>query len=366
SEPCLLKTIIFTFLLLILNSQLPVSQPLQAVQGEPVVPAPTVSTPQSHVVPSLAAPIPPQYLPLTQPLVAVPLIPQFATPKLPMAVPSTIVHTGFPALPVPMSPGFGQAVPCLPPSLGTPVLLPGQAVIVPSHISAVALQPLTQVPPLPVHPVPAPVGLPAALGQAVEPLLPPGDAAYQAFQSSLTSQMPVETGLPSASVHPSSLMSPTIRTDCLPHTGYSTGLLQPYLEGSGGPPQGIPALQPTAPFPGSQAQQVTEGSQNTSQVAPVEMPSTQTTQVVSSMDSAHSDVASGLSDGNEGVSGSSGRHEGRTTKRHYRKSVRSRSRHEKTSRPKLRILNVSNKGDRVVECQLETHTTARWSPSNLT
>lgn len=32
---------------------------------------------------------------------------------------------------------------------------------------------------------------------------------------------------------------------------------------------------------------------------------------------------------------------GRTAKRHYRKSVRSRSRHEKTSRPKLRILNVS-------------------------
>uniref|UniRef100_A0A7M4FJ94 non-specific serine/threonine protein kinase n=1 Tax=Crocodylus porosus TaxID=8502 RepID=A0A7M4FJ94_CROPO len=71
--------------------------------------------------------------------------------------------------------------------------------------------------------------------------------------------------------------------------------------------------------------------------------------------SAHSDVASGMSDGNENVPASSGRHEGRTTKRHYRKSVRSRSRHEKTARPKLRILNVSNKGDRVVECQLETH-----------
>uniref|UniRef100_A0A670YCK2 non-specific serine/threonine protein kinase n=1 Tax=Pseudonaja textilis TaxID=8673 RepID=A0A670YCK2_PSETE len=70
---------------------------------------------------------------------------------------------------------------------------------------------------------------------------------------------------------------------------------------------------------------------------------------------AHSDVASGLSDCNESVSASSGRHEGRTTKRHYRKSVRSRSRHEKSTRPKLRILNVSNKGDRVVECQLETH-----------
>uniref|UniRef100_A0A8C0BJN7 non-specific serine/threonine protein kinase n=1 Tax=Buteo japonicus TaxID=224669 RepID=A0A8C0BJN7_9AVES len=71
--------------------------------------------------------------------------------------------------------------------------------------------------------------------------------------------------------------------------------------------------------------------------------------------SAHSDVASGLSDGNENVPASSGRHEGRTTKRHMRRSVRSRSRHEKTARPKLRILNVSNKGDRVVECQLETH-----------
>jgi WNK lysine deficient protein kinase len=57
--------------------------------------------------------------------------------------------------------------------------------------------------------------------------------------------------------------------------------------------------------------------------------------------SAHSDVASGMSDGNENAPSSSGRHEGRTTKRHYRKSVRSRSRHEKTSRPKLRILNVN-------------------------
>uniref|UniRef100_A0A8D2N4Q2 non-specific serine/threonine protein kinase n=1 Tax=Zonotrichia albicollis TaxID=44394 RepID=A0A8D2N4Q2_ZONAL len=76
---------------------------------------------------------------------------------------------------------------------------------------------------------------------------------------------------------------------------------------------------------------------------------------LSFVSSAHSDVASGLSDGNENVPASSGRHEGRTTKRHMRRSVRSRSRHEKTSRPKLRILNVSNKGDRVVECQLETH-----------
>ncbi|EDM02046.1 protein kinase, lysine deficient 1, isoform CRA_b [Rattus norvegicus] len=102
-------------------------------------------------------------------------------------------------------------------------------------------------------------------------------------------------------------------------------------------------------------------TQGVSQAAPPEQTPitqsqpTQPVPLVSSVDSAHSDVASGMSDGNENAPSSSGRHEGRTTKRHYRKSVRSRSRHEKTSRPKLRILNVSNKGDRVVECQLETH-----------
>ncbi|XP_058272897.1 serine/threonine-protein kinase WNK1 isoform X5 [Hemibagrus wyckioides] len=71
------------------------------------------------------------------------------------------------------------------------------------------------------------------------------------------------------------------------------------------------------------------------------------------MESSHSDVASSMSDGNEGVSG--GRHEGRSAKRHQRRSVRSRSRHEKITKAKLNVLNISNMGDRVAECQLETH-----------
>lgn len=54
--------------------------------------------------------------------------------------------------------------------------------------------------------------------------------------------------------------------------------------------------------------------------------------------SSHSDVASGMSDGNEG--GTSGRHEGRSAKRHQRRSVRSRSRHDKTTKAKLNVLNV--------------------------
>ncbi|XP_052438037.1 serine/threonine-protein kinase WNK1 isoform X3 [Carassius gibelio] len=71
------------------------------------------------------------------------------------------------------------------------------------------------------------------------------------------------------------------------------------------------------------------------------------------VESCHSDVASGLSDGNEGATG--GRHEGRSAKRHQRRSVRSRSRNEKTSKAKLNVLNISSMGDRVAECQLETH-----------
>lgn len=54
--------------------------------------------------------------------------------------------------------------------------------------------------------------------------------------------------------------------------------------------------------------------------------------------SSHSDVASGMSDGNEGVTG--GRHEGRSAKRHQRRSVRSRSRHDKITKAKLNVLNV--------------------------
>ncbi|XP_051547964.1 serine/threonine-protein kinase WNK1 [Myxocyprinus asiaticus] len=71
--------------------------------------------------------------------------------------------------------------------------------------------------------------------------------------------------------------------------------------------------------------------------------------VPTSTESGHSDAVSGLSDGNEG------RHEGRSMKRPQQRSVRSCSRHEKMVKAKLMVLNISNIGDRVAECQLETH-----------
>ncbi|XP_038004820.1 serine/threonine-protein kinase WNK2 isoform X10 [Motacilla alba alba] len=67
------------------------------------------------------------------------------------------------------------------------------------------------------------------------------------------------------------------------------------------------------------------------------------------------DVASGkeMSDSLEGATGS-GKQEGKSSKKH-KKSTRARSRQEKSNRPKLTILNVCNTGDKMVECQLETH-----------
>uniref|UniRef100_A0AAZ3P2T1 non-specific serine/threonine protein kinase n=1 Tax=Oncorhynchus tshawytscha TaxID=74940 RepID=A0AAZ3P2T1_ONCTS len=74
-----------------------------------------------------------------------------------------------------------------------------------------------------------------------------------------------------------------------------------------------------------------------------------------SYDSVNSDATSGkeMSDGNEGTHGS-GKGEGKVRKPH-RRSTRTRSRQEKINKPKLSMLNVCNTGDKMVECQLETH-----------
>nr|XP_012603784.1 serine/threonine-protein kinase WNK1 isoform X13 [Microcebus murinus] len=216
---------------------------------------------------------------------------------------------------------------------------------------------------------------PVSQSQAPQ-VLPQVSVGKQGFPPRLPPQYPGDSNIAPSSneasvcIH-STVLSPPMPTEALAAPAYFPAMVQPYVEsnllvpvgGIGGQVQvSQPAVSLAQQAPTTSSQQaVLESTQRVSQVAspepiPVAQPQpTQPTTLVSSIDSAHSDVASGMSDGNENVPSSSGRHEGRTTKRHYRKSVRSRSRHEKTSRPKLRILNVSNKGDRVVECQLETH-----------
>ncbi|XP_073932435.1 serine/threonine-protein kinase WNK1 isoform X2 [Castor canadensis] len=352
------------------GKQLPVSQPVPTIQGEPQIP---VATQPSVPVHSGA-----HFLPMGQPL-PTSLLPQYPVSQIPISAPHvSTAQTGFSSLPITMAAGINQPLLTLA-SSATAASIPGGSTVVPSQLPTL-LQPVTQLPSQ-VHPqllqsAVQSMGIPANLGQAAEVPLPSGDVLYQGFPPRLPPQYPGDSNIaPSSTVASvcihSTVLAPPMPTEALATPGYFPSVVQPYVEsnllvpvgGVGGQVQvSQPAVSLVQQPPTTSSQQaVLESTQGVSQVAPPEpvpvaQPQpTQPVTLVSSIDSAHSDVASGMSDGNENAPSSSGRHEGRTTKRHYRKSVRSRSRHEKTSRPKLRILNVSNKGDRVVECQLETH-----------
>ncbi|XP_012290362.1 serine/threonine-protein kinase WNK1 isoform X10 [Aotus nancymaae] len=352
------------------GKQLPVSQPVPTIQGEPQIPVAT----QPSVVPVHSGA---HFLPVGQPL-PTSLLPQYPVSQIPISTTHvSTAQTGFSSLPITMAAGITQPLLTLA-SSATTAAIPGVSTVVPSQLPTL-LQPVTQLPsqihPQLLQPAVQSMGIPANLGQAAEVPLSSGDVLYQGFPPRLPPQYPGDSNIAppsnvaSVCIH-STVLSPPMPTEVLATPGYFPTVVQPYVESNllvpmGGVGGQVQVSQPgvslaQAPTTSSQ-QAVLESTQGVSQVVPPEpvpvaQPQpTQPTTLASSIDSAHSDVASGMSDGNENVPSSSGRHEGRTTKRHYRKSVRSRSRHEKTSRPKLRILNVSNKGDRVVECQLETH-----------
>ncbi|KAM8800356.1 serine/threonine-protein kinase WNK1 isoform 3-T3 [Rhynchonycteris naso] len=352
------------------GKQLPVSQTVPAIQGEPQI---SVAT-QPSVVPVHSGA---HFLPVGQPLPAS-LLPQYPVSQISISAPHvSATQTGFSTFPITIAAGINQPLLTLA-SSATATAIPGGSTVAPSQLPTL-LQPVTQLPsqvhPQLLQPAVQSMGIPANLGQAAEVPLPSGDVLYQGFPPRLPPQYPGDSNIPSSSsvvsvCIPSTVYSPPMPTEALATPGYFPTVVQPYVESNLLVPVGsvggqVQVSQPAvslAQGPTTSSQQAAlESSQGVSQVAPPEPapvtqpPPAQPTSLVSSIDSAHSDVASGMSDGNENVPSSSGKHEGRTTKRHYRKSVRSRSRHEKTSRPKLRILNVSNKGDRVVECQLETH-----------
>ncbi|KAK7826290.1 hypothetical protein U0070_021304 [Myodes glareolus] len=354
------------------GTQLPVSQTVPTIQGEPHIPV----SAQPSVVPVHSGA---HFLPVGQPLPAS-LLPQYPVSQIPISAPHvSTAQTGFSSVPITMAAGINQ--PLLPlTSSATASSIPGGSTVVPNQLPTL-LQPVnqlqSQVHPQLVQPTVQSMGIPANLGQAAEGPLPSGDVLYQGFPSRLPPQYPGDSNIvPSSNVasvciHSTVLAPPPMTTEALATQGYFPTVVQPFVESNLLVPMGSvggqvqvsqPAVSLTQQPPTTSSQQAAlESTQGVSQGVPTEptpitqSQPTQPVTLVSNVDSAHSDVASGMSDGNENAPSSSGRHEGRTTKRHYRKSVRSRSRHEKTSRPKLRILNVSNKGDRVVECQLETH-----------
>ncbi|XP_041490721.1 serine/threonine-protein kinase WNK1 isoform X5 [Microtus oregoni] len=354
------------------GTQLPVSQTVPTIQGEPHIPV----SAQPSVVPVHSGA---HFLPVGQPLPAS-LLPQYPVSQIPISAPHvSTAQTGFSSVPITMAAGINQ--PLLPlTSSATASSIPGGSTVVPNQLPTL-LQPVnqlqSQVHPQLLQPTVQSMGIPANLGQAAEGPLPSGDVLYQGFPSRLPPQYPGDSNIvPSSNVasvciHSTVLAPPPMPTEALATQGYFPTVVQPFVESNLLVPMGSvggqvqvsqPAVSLTQQPPTTSSQQAAlESTQGVSQTVPPEptpitqSQPTQPVTLVSNVDSAHSDVASGMSDGNENAPSSSGRHEGRATKRHYRKSVRSRSRHEKTSRPKLRILNVSNKGDRVVECQLETH-----------
>ncbi|XP_026643928.1 serine/threonine-protein kinase WNK1 isoform X4 [Microtus ochrogaster] len=354
------------------GTQLPVPQTVPTIQGEPHIPV----SAQPSVVPVHSGA---HFLPVGQPLPAS-LLPQYPVSQIPISAPHvSTAQTGFSSVPITMAAGINQ--PLLPlTSSATASSIPGGSTVVPNQLPTL-LQPVnqlqSQVHPQLLQPTVQSMGIPANLGQAAEGPLPSGDVLYQGFPSRLPPQYPGDSNIvPSSNVasiciHSTVLAPPPMPTEALATQGYFPTVVQPFVESNLLVPMGSvggqvqvsqPAVSLTQQPPTTSSQQAAlESTQGVSQTVPPEptpitqSQPTQPVTLVSNVDSAHSDVASGMSDGNENAPSSSGRHEGRATKRHYRKSVRSRSRHEKTSRPKLRILNVSNKGDRVVECQLETH-----------
>ncbi|KAI7811953.1 putative serine/threonine-protein kinase WNK1 [Triplophysa rosa] len=184
--------------------------------------------------------------------------------------------------------------------------------------------------------------------------------SFSSVQPDLQPQLPTQHTM----THPQSASQPPVQAPL--QQANSTLTPGPIPQnGTAAPPQPSslpPGVQPVTPLQyqqtpqdGStsgcqtlQGPQVLQASLSASQPQPTEQSQPQIL-VPASTESGHSDAASGLSDGNEG------RHEGRSMKRPQRRSVRSRSRHEKTSKAKLNVLEISNKGDRVAECQLETH-----------
>ncbi|XP_043833970.1 serine/threonine-protein kinase WNK2 isoform X12 [Dromiciops gliroides] len=212
----------------------------------------------------------------------------------------------------------------------------------PLQMPQVPLQPLPQVPPaqqiLIGHPPPYAVDVAAQV-----PVVPVRASAVLSpplqFQPDIIPPIVATEHLPQIS---GTLATTTVSVDhSLPVQ--TTGLLpQP------NPPH---SLGSSAPIPCPTIQLTAEAPQEE-----LTMQEKQATLLQSCESYGGSDVASGkeMSDSCDGAFGG-GKQEGKSSKKHHRKSTRTRSRQEKANKSKLTILNVCNTGDKMVECQLETH-----------
>uniref|UniRef100_A0A8C0U257 non-specific serine/threonine protein kinase n=1 Tax=Cyanistes caeruleus TaxID=156563 RepID=A0A8C0U257_CYACU len=277
---------------------LPMNPTLPMAPNSPALPMQAVNLPHTTVA-SLVLPC--------QPIV--PNMPAAAT------IPLLAVHPNPVALPS-LSPFFMQTGDCAPlphvcePSAQRCVLT---AVVVlqpmPGH-AQFALEAGAQVPVLPVQPSMV-MSPPLQLQPELVPpcVAPEGVPQVHGSLATAAPPVPIEPGLP---LQPSALLQ-----------------LQPDLSQPLG--QQLPAPCSAVAAGAETSQEVEPSSELLLYVAP----------------------GKEMSDSLEGAAGS-GKQEGKSSKKH-KKSTRARSRQEKSNRPKLTILNVCNTGDKMVECQLETH-----------
>ncbi|XP_047685641.1 serine/threonine-protein kinase WNK2 isoform X7 [Prionailurus viverrinus] len=322
------------------------SPPVSATDG-PVLPysLPSLGPYQQPAVPGLpGSSIPPP---------ARPPLPQQHFPE--PAISFAPVSTG-PGQPVPAGqqpPPLAQPAP-LPPVLAPPPVGPLQPV--PPHlppylaptsqvVAPAQLKPL-QMPPAPLQPLPQ-VPAQILLGHP-----PP-------YAVDVTAQVPTAP-VPAAILSPP---LPEVLPPPVPELPQLPSSLAPVVVAASQnlPIQTTPLLPPTShppPPTGPGVASPCPAVQLTVEPAPEEQSSQEKQpSAPQSCDSyGGSDVPSGreMSDSCEGAFGG-GRLEGRAARKHHRRSTRARSRQERASRPRLTILNVCNTGDKMVECQLETH-----------
>ncbi|XP_070231362.1 serine/threonine-protein kinase WNK2 isoform X8 [Bos mutus] len=279
------------------------------------------------------------------------------------------------------------------PSHLPPYLAPASQVVAPAQLKPLQmppapLQPLAQIPPqmvpsdVPPSPLHAAQTVQAAAPQPTPPVLPqphqpsvarlPEQAAPAASAGSQillghppTYAVDVTTQVATVPA-PAAILSPPLPEVLLPPVPE----LLPQLPGSLAPtviaaPQSVPvqtaALLPPANLPLPSGPGI-PGPCPTVQLTVEPAPEEQASQdkqpsLPQSCESyGGSDVPSGreMSDSCEGAFGG-GKLEGKAARKHHRRSTRVRSRQERASRPRLTILNVCNTGDKMVECQLETH-----------
>ncbi|RLV90255.1 hypothetical protein DV515_00014508 [Chloebia gouldiae] len=371
--------------------QLPPVAPSQIPQF-PVIPAITPLAGLDSLPPNLsdipAANVPPIPAPSQYfaPAVILPSLPM--NPTLPMAPNSpalpmqavNLPHTTVaslvlpcqpivPNMPAATIPLLAVAPPGVPPLPSQPVFQPAFQPLLPSDAPsphhAPSSQPVSQ-------PQPPPPALQPSVIRPPEPAHQPVPGHTQ-FALEAGAQVPVLPVQPSMVMSPPLQLQPELVPPCVApngvpqvHGSLATAALPAPIE-SGLPlqPSGLLQLQPDLSQPLGQqlpapCSAVTAGTETSQEEQAIQDKLQALSQSCESYMSP--DVASGkeMSDSLEGATGS-GKQEGKSSKKH-KKSTRARSRQEKSNRPKLTILNASttywrvcNTGDKMVECQLETH-----------